>query len=252
MLFCLCEFAFHIGGILCLNKRTRRRAFCRDCGFEFAILHGTVVVELSELLGDVGIERLNALLRVTATGSDCRLNVALSELVLIRGVCNCVTDFALSELILVRRVGDCRVGVSEGLEKIGAKVAERVSDAVDSLGGVVCTRFEFGDVGRVSDCKVGTERTNSGRATAATVSSSISEASKAAAPSAKGEEEQDNPSPPAAAKAAIAPTAVVFVVVQKCHCFPSVETRISGGIDVVNRNCFHDFTSCLLEFFVEK
>lgn len=252
LLLCLCKFAFDVCGILCLNKRTRRRAFCRDCGFELAILHGVVVVELSKLLADIGVERLNALLSVTATGGNCRLNVSLPELILIRGIGNCVTDFALSELVLIRGVGDCRVGVSKGLEEVGTEVAERVSDAIDSLGGVVCTCLELCDVGRVCDSKVSTERANSGRATAA-ISSSISESSEAAAPSAKSEEKQDNPSPPAAAEAAaIAPVGVVSVVVQKCHCLPAVKARIPGGIDVVNRNCFHDFTSFFSVFFLFK
>ena len=213
LLLGFCKFAFDVGGVLSLNQSAGRGAFRGDGGFDFTIRHGVVVVQLTELLRNIRIHGLNALLCLAAAVGNLRLKVTLPELVLIRGI------------------GDRVVQVCKALEHEILYLSQIVANSVDALRGEVCAGFEFRNVGRIGDCEIRAERSDPGIAAGTAAKASISSVSSAPSEHA---EEKKNPDPPTAA---ISPA---VSVVHKCHCLPAVEAAGSAGVHVVNRNRIHD------------
>lgn len=231
------ELAFDVGGVLRLNQRAGRLTFSGDSLFEFAGLHGGIVIQLCGLLGDVVVDcragRGNAvidpgdiLLGLAAALREGGLQIPLSELGLIAVLRDCVADIG---------------------KAAGDKVFE-LPDQIDLCGVcltvVVCAGAEFRDVRRVSDGEIDSESPVSGAVAPAAVSA---EAAPAAAPTAAPTAEQDqdqNPCPPAAE--AIAEAVRVSVVIQESHSLPAVESAACRRVHIVDRNSIHNRYSFLL------
>ena len=151
--------------------------FSGDSLLEFAGLHGEVVVQLAELLGESVGAVSNSGLGLAAAISDLRLKVTLSE------------------LGLIPQSSDVVVDVSELIAEDIFDITDRVADAVDGLRGVICTGFEFSDVGRIGNSKV-SQSSSTETATAAEAAKAATETAAETAeateatPAAKAEKQE--------------------------------------------------------------
>ena len=219
LLICFCELTFNVCGVLAVDQRSGCFTFRVNCVLDVAAAHSVIVVQLTELLGDVVVYRGNALLCLAAAVCKLCLKITLSELGLVTDLCN---------------VGVC--GCKLGTESSG-EIAESVADPVDILSNEIETSFIPRGCCCIAYREISTEDTDAG-VTSASVSASAETTEPTATETAPAEEDKKNDPCEPSAFHAIAVSAVS--VVHECKSFPAVE-RITVGINVIDWECFYRF-----------